>query len=76
MHPDVTNRDIAVPDPSMLENCMQVQIRYLCGHSAGGEFIKCPQHMKKEDERCTSRLVLHVDGKIAKHKCRACLRSE
>lgn len=54
---------------------MQVQIRYLCGHSSGGEFIKCPQHMRNEDERCAGKSILHVDGKISSHKCRACLRS-
>ncbi|KAJ5874724.1 uncharacterized protein N7529_003154 [Penicillium soppii] len=74
------NRDepgkLKVPDPSTLADCMQVQIRYVCGHSVGGEFIKCPQHMRTEDERCSSRMILHVDGKISSHKCRACLRSE
>ncbi|CAG7971141.1 unnamed protein product [Penicillium salamii] len=65
----------AVPDPKTIDHCTQVQIRYLCGHSSGGEFIKCPQHMRTEDERCSSKSIRHVDGRISSHKCRGCLRS-
>ncbi|KAJ5350364.1 hypothetical protein N7541_008091 [Penicillium brevicompactum] len=67
--------DLPLPDPSTLEFCTQVQIRYLCGHSSGGEFIKCPQHLRSEDERCASKSIRHIDGRISSHKCRNCLRS-
>ncbi|CAG8920300.1 unnamed protein product [Penicillium salamii] len=67
--------DLPLPDPKTIDHCTQVQIRYLCGHSSGGEFIKCPQHMRTEDERCSSKSIRHVDGRISSHKCRTCLRS-
>ncbi|CDM35890.1 hypothetical protein DTO013E5_5402 [Penicillium roqueforti] len=68
--------DFIVPDINTQEVCTQLQIRYACGHSTGGEFVKCPRHVKKEDERCTSRQINHVDVKNSSHKCRLCLRSE
>ncbi|KAJ6132515.1 hypothetical protein N7471_007730 [Penicillium samsonianum] len=68
--------DLTVPDINTQEVCMQLQIRYACGHSTGGEFIKCPRHMKKEDERCVGRQIKHIDVKNSPHKCRLCLRSE
>ncbi|KAJ5958737.1 uncharacterized protein N7479_005887 [Penicillium vulpinum] len=65
-----------VLDTSTQETCIQLQIRYACGHSTGGEFIKCPRHMEKEDERCPGRQIQHIDAKNSSHKCRLCLRSE
>lgn len=59
----------------MLSHCTQVQIRYACGHSTGGEFIKCKRHFKNDDERCTGKAIDYVDGKLSMHKCRACSRS-
>ncbi|KAJ5104748.1 hypothetical protein NUU61_002095 [Penicillium alfredii] len=66
---------LPVPDPANLDYCMQAQIRYSCGHSTGGEFIKCRRHINKEDERCSNRSIIHIDGKHSPHKCRSCLRS-
>ncbi|CAI7586823.1 unnamed protein product [Penicillium discolor] len=63
-------------DVMTLTVCAQLQIRYACGHSAGGEFVKCQRHMRKEDERCISRHIRHIDAKQSTHKCRLCLRSE
>ncbi|OQE26152.1 hypothetical protein PENFLA_c007G02915 [Penicillium flavigenum] len=71
-----TSGDLIVPDLNDQEVCIQLQIRYTCGHSAGGEFIKCQRHMKKEDERCVGRQIKHIDAKNSPHKCRLCLRSE
>ncbi|KAJ6034751.1 uncharacterized protein N7446_009506 [Penicillium canescens] len=47
--------DIPVPESNILDYCTQVQIRYACGHSTRGEFIKCRRHMHSEDERCPGR---------------------
>ncbi|KAJ5955244.1 hypothetical protein N7501_009523 [Penicillium viridicatum] len=68
--------DVWFNDVMTLTVCAQLQIRYACGHSTGGEFIKCQRHMRKEDERCISRQIRHIDIKQSTHKCRLCLRSE
>ncbi|KAJ5562453.1 hypothetical protein N7535_003093 [Penicillium sp. DV-2018c] len=74
--PSTRPGELHLPNLESLGYCVQVQVRYLCGHSTGGEFIKCRRHQYHEDERCTSRLIQYIDGKVASHKCRRCLRSE
>ncbi|KAJ5317700.1 hypothetical protein PENANT_c004G02425 [Penicillium antarcticum] len=68
-------QNLPILESNTLGCCTQMQIRYTCGHSTGGEFIKCRRHMHTDDERCPGRQVAHVDFKISPHKCRSCLRS-
>ncbi|CRL26403.1 unnamed protein product [Penicillium camemberti] len=75
-YPRIRSPDRWINDVMTLTVCAQLQIRYACGHSTGGEFIKCQRHMRKEDERCISRQIRHIDIKQSTHKCRLCLRSE
>jgi hypothetical protein len=55
--------------------CTQWQIRYTCGHTLNMEFVKCPTHEKKEEERCRYGVWEYMDAKYSTHKCRECLKS-
>lgn len=37
--------------PPQRDVCTQYQIRYSYGHSLNSEFVKCPEHTKKEDHK-------------------------
>ena len=53
--------------------CTQEQVRYACGHSKDGEFIKCLEHNER-DEGCKKANIVYVDIKTSTHSCRACVR--
>jgi hypothetical protein len=53
--------------------CTQEQVRYGCGHSKDGEFIKCLEH-DGTDEGCSDTNIEYVDIKTSRHACRACIR--
>lgn len=55
--------------------CTQMQIRYTCGHTIGGEFVKCQKHLPREDDRCAAINIQHVEAKSSPHKCRNCLHT-
>ncbi|KAJ5494953.1 hypothetical protein N7539_000069 [Penicillium diatomitis] len=59
----------------MPNKCTQLQVRYRCGHTLGGEFIKCARHINSDDERCSNRYIHFVEAKQSPHKCRTCTRS-
>jgi hypothetical protein len=52
--------------------CTQEQVRYACGHSKDGEFVKCLKHDGK-DEGCSDPSIKYVDVKTSRHACRACI---
>ncbi|RAH43617.1 uncharacterized protein BO95DRAFT_465762 [Aspergillus brunneoviolaceus CBS 621.78] len=56
--------------------CTQEQVRYECGHSKDGRFIKCKKHKGKPDLRCHSGKLDYVDTEWSSHKCRWCLDSD
>jgi hypothetical protein len=53
--------------------CTQEQVRYACGHSKDGEFIKCLDHDGRE-EGCAETNIVYVDVKTSTHSCRDCVR--
>lgn len=57
------------------EYCTQKQIRYTCGHTIGGEFIKCHKHIPRDDDRCAGINIQYVEVKLSPHKCRNCLHT-
>jgi hypothetical protein len=67
-----TSTTMAAPQRSV---CTQYQIRYTCGHSQNSQFVKCPSHDKKEDERCGKGKWELKEEAQSTHKCRLCLRS-
>lgn len=54
--------------------CTQEQVRYACGHSCDGRFVKCPKHVPREDERCCDKQVNYQEVENCPHKCKSCLR--
>ncbi|KAJ5177154.1 uncharacterized protein N7482_003031 [Penicillium canariense] len=69
------DKQIRFDENNLPNKCTQMQVRYSCGHTLGGEFIKCARHIDREDERCSNRSILYVEAKQSSHKCRTCLRS-
>jgi hypothetical protein len=55
--------------------CTQEQVRYACGHSKDGEFIKCLEH-EGRDDGCRETNIVYVDIKTSTHSCRACVRKK
>ncbi len=53
--------------------CTQEQVRYYCGHSKDGEFIKCSDHDGK-DYGCSEASMVYTDTKTSTHSCRECTK--
>ena len=53
--------------PEQRHVCTQYQIRYTCGHSLNSEFIKCPAHAKKDDQRCPKGTWEYKVEKVSSH---------
>ncbi|KAJ5980877.1 hypothetical protein N7481_008175 [Penicillium waksmanii] len=79
-----SSKDLAEASEVLAENeetfswpdyCTQMQIRYTCGHTIGGEFVKCRKHLPREDDRCAAINIQHVEAKLSPHKCRNCLHT-
>ncbi|CAI7611832.1 unnamed protein product [Penicillium pancosmium] len=79
-----SSKDLAESSEALAENedtfnspdcCTQMQIRYTCGHTIGGEFVKCQKHLPREDDRCAAINIQHVEAKFSPHKCRNCLHT-
>ncbi|OQE23557.1 hypothetical protein PENSTE_c008G10317 [Penicillium steckii] len=66
---------VPVCDFTWPDVCTQMQVRYTCGHTIGGEFLKCQKHFVREDERCASCDIQYVEAKLSSHKCRTCLHT-
>ncbi|KAE8396859.1 hypothetical protein BDV37DRAFT_267208 [Aspergillus pseudonomiae] len=55
--------------------CTQEQVRYACGHSKDGQFVKCEKHANNEGLRCSSTQLQYKEVKVSTHRCRSCLQS-